>query len=234
MLATTEGIVLRVLKYGESSIITDILTKEYGFRSYIMNGVRKSKKSKAAFFQPMNCVELVVYHRIDKDLNRIKEIRMAHIYQSIPLEIIKSSIGSFIIECAYQIAKGGEQLDIYEILSEYLLLLDEAPDRYHNLHIDFLGRRIGTLGLIPELNYTQRTPCLVIKDGFFSDANHPKALNSDVSADIYSVFEYKKTPEGMDRTRRKRIIEALILYISYHIPEFKTPNSYSILSEILG
>ena len=48
MLHKTNGIVLKVIKYSESSIISNIYTERFGLQTYIVNGVRSAKaKGKA-------------------------------------------------------------------------------------------------------------------------------------------------------------------------------------------
>ena len=93
MLIKTQGIIFHTKKYSESSLIVDIYTQEKGLRSYIISGVR-SKKSKvsASLVQIMSLVDLVVYHRDDRDLTRIKEIKPAHVYQSLPFDVRKSAL----------------------------------------------------------------------------------------------------------------------------------------------
>ncbi|HET6995795.1 MAG TPA: recombination protein O N-terminal domain-containing protein, partial [Chitinophagaceae bacterium] len=71
----TKGIVLRVVKYGETSVIVSIFTELFGLQSYLVNGVRTSSKKgagKAVLFQPSAILELVVYHNELKQLQRLK------------------------------------------------------------------------------------------------------------------------------------------------------------------
>ncbi len=50
----TKGIVLRTIKYGETSIITTIYTELFGIQSYIVKGVRQaSKKSSGKQLKPL-------------------------------------------------------------------------------------------------------------------------------------------------------------------------------------
>ena len=42
MVHKTKGIVLRTVKYGETSVIVTILTELFGLQSYLVNGVRTS------------------------------------------------------------------------------------------------------------------------------------------------------------------------------------------------
>ncbi|MEM6967074.1 MAG: DNA repair protein RecO [Bacteroidota bacterium] len=99
MLIKTRGIIFRSIKYSETSIISDIFTEQKGLRTYIISGVRKKNaRVSASLLQVMSLVDLVVYHRDDKDMTRIKEIKAAHIYQSLPFDIVKSSVGQFMLE----------------------------------------------------------------------------------------------------------------------------------------
>jgi DNA repair protein RecO (recombination protein O) len=47
MVIKTRGIVLRAIKYSETSVIADIFTEQFGLRSYIISGVRTSKSKVA-------------------------------------------------------------------------------------------------------------------------------------------------------------------------------------------
>ena len=58
---TTHGIILRTVKYGETSIIASVFTEIFGVQSYIVNGVRVSSKKgagKANLFQPAAILDL--------------------------------------------------------------------------------------------------------------------------------------------------------------------------------
>ena len=58
----SKGIVLRTVKYGETSVIVAIFTEIFGLQSYLVNGVRVASKksaSKANLFQPSAILDLV-------------------------------------------------------------------------------------------------------------------------------------------------------------------------------
>src|SRR3954469_12504744 len=99
MLHKTRGVVFRFTKYGETSIIVNIFTELFGLQSYIVNGVRsKSAKNKIALFQPLTLLDLVVYHRENANILRIKEVKCLRAYQDLTSDIKKSSIAMFINE----------------------------------------------------------------------------------------------------------------------------------------
>ena len=86
MIHKTKGIVLRTVKYGETSLVISAYTELFGMQSYLVNSVRVASKkggSKAVFFQPASILDLVVYHNEFKNLQRIKEYKWAHLYAHI-------------------------------------------------------------------------------------------------------------------------------------------------------
>src|SRR5688572_33382273 len=126
MLHKTRGVVFRFTKYGETSIIVTLFTELFGLQSYIVNGVRsKSGKNKIALFQPLTLLELIVYHREHANINRIKEIKCLHPYQSIPFDIKKSSLMMFINEVINKAVKEESHAsDLCNFLIQSFITLD--------------------------------------------------------------------------------------------------------------
>src|SRR3954466_5850032 len=97
----TKGVVLRTVKYGETSVITTVYTELFGVQSYIVKGVRQaSKKShgKALYFQPAAILDMVVHHNDLKNLNFIKEFQWAHLYQHVLFDVVKNTVAMYLIE----------------------------------------------------------------------------------------------------------------------------------------
>src|SRR6476660_4153059 len=97
----TKGIVLRAVKYGETSLIVTIYTELFGIQSYLVNGVRSSTKKgsgKANLFQPAAILDLIVYRNELKNLNRLKEFKWGFLYQHVLSEIKKNAVALFMVE----------------------------------------------------------------------------------------------------------------------------------------
>ena len=97
----TKGIVLRTVKYGETSVITTIYTEAVGIQSYIIKGVRQSSKrssGKAIYFQPAAILDLVVYHNELKSLNFIKEFAWSFLYENVLFDVIKNTVAMYLVE----------------------------------------------------------------------------------------------------------------------------------------
>ena len=109
MIHSTKGIVLRTIKYGETSVIASVFTELFGIQSYLVNGVRTSgKSSKAHFFQPSSILDMEVYHNDLKNLQRIKDLKWSFIYKTILSDVIKNSIALYMVELLQKTLKQPE------------------------------------------------------------------------------------------------------------------------------
>ena len=61
MLLSTEAIVQKSISYGDSSIISSILTKNYGKISIIAKGVKKNKSTSRVLLEPLTIVNINCY-----------------------------------------------------------------------------------------------------------------------------------------------------------------------------
>ena len=126
----TKGIVLRTVKYGETSIIAAIYTELFGLQSYLVNGVRTSSKKgpgRASLFQPGAMLELVVYHNDLKNLQRIKEFKWGYLYRHIFADILKNSVALFMVELLSKTIKQPEQnTDLFYFVEDAFTHLDES------------------------------------------------------------------------------------------------------------
>lgn len=129
MLQNIRGIVLRVVKYGETSLICTIFTQDYGVQSFIAQGVRssKSKQSRAGMLQPGFLLDLTIYHKPHQNLQRIKEFHPAYIYTSIQQNVIKNCIAMFSTELLLRLLpENAPTTDLFEFSYDYFSSLDSC------------------------------------------------------------------------------------------------------------
>src|ERR1043165_6122519 len=96
----TKGIVLRTIKYGETSVITAVYTELFGLQSYIVKGVRQSTKkaeSKSSYFQAAAMLEMEVYHNELKNLQFIKEYKWSYLYEKVLFDVMRNTVAQFMI-----------------------------------------------------------------------------------------------------------------------------------------
>lgn len=241
MITKTRGIVFRAIKYGETSLITEIYTEQYGLQKYIINGVRSAKsKTKASLLQVMSLLDLVVYHRADKQLKRIKEIKPAYIFQGIPFDIRKGAVGLFMAEMARKTIREEESNPrLFHFLFESFCLLDRTTSPIANYHLCFLLQLSQYLGFAPGGAFCRATPIFDLREGVFvagSPGSHV-FVEGECSAALYALL--RSSLEGahsvqLSAENRRLLLRHLIDFYRLHIENLPTINSHEILQEVFG
>jgi len=185
MLIKTRGIIFKALKYSETSLILDIYTEEKGLRKYIISGVRnKRSKVKTGLLQPATLVDMVAYFRDNKPMNRIKEIKAAQIYESIPFDLMKGTMSLFLVELAQKTIKEEEgNPELFNFLFNRFTTLDKLDGIHPNYHLYFMLDLSWYLGFYPGGEWSLDTPWLNMRDGKFvkEEPLHQYALSRDLS-----------------------------------------------------
>jgi len=240
----TKGIVLRTVKYGETSVIVAVFTDQFGVQSYLVNGVRiatKKGSGKANLFQPSAILDMVVYHNELKQLQRIREFKWAHLYQHILSDVRKNAVALFMVELLTKCLKQPEvNTELFEFAEDAFLRLDNSPDTaaanfplFFALHLPvFFGLRIND-------NYSDERCFLDLQEGAFvpQQPTHPHFLE-DRQAFITSQILKVQQPEELDDIRlnhdfRRQLLFTYETYYKLHIQDFGTMRTLPVLKEIL-
>jgi DNA repair protein RecO (recombination protein O) len=241
----TKGIVLRVVKYGETSLIITMFTELFGLQSYIVSGVRTSTKKgtgKANLFQPTAILDLVVYHNELKNLNRIKEFKWHYLYQHIFSDVPKNAVALFMIELLTKCLKQPEaNPDLFEFCEDAFRHLDESSGTvmanfplFFALHLPaFFGFRIND-------DYSDETPILDMQEGTFT-SERPDHLHflEGKQAETTSELLKMMQPEELEQIKlnhdfRRQLLFAYETYYALHIQDFGMMKTLPVLREVLG
>ncbi len=154
MIVSTKGIVIKYLKYQESSIITQIFTEQYGFMSFIVNGIRSPKSKKSiGYFQPFSLLEMVAYIKPNREIQRLTEYKYFSPTHQIQQNIKKSSIILFLSEIMSKLLtqeKGEGHQSLFHFLSHSIIILDQMEEEIENFHLHFLLKLLPHVGLGAE------------------------------------------------------------------------------------
>ncbi len=241
MLIKTRGIVLRQMKYRDTSLIVDIYTEELGMRSYLLAGVRTARShNKAALYQLMSLLELVVYERDGKSLQRVREARPAYLYARLPFELPRTAVGMFIAEVSGKVLReAGPQSDLFAFLFEAFHQLDRTPHAVSNYHLAFLAHFCGWLGFQPEAPTQESEGTYFdMKEGVFQSVAppHPHHLRAPLST-AFARLMHTPLPEShriaLTRAQRKELLEGLIHFYHFHLEGLGTIRSHEIWAEVL-
>lgn len=241
MLAKTQGIVLKTINYSETSVVAKIYTEQFGLKSYLIHGVRKRKaKTKANNLQLLSLLDMEVYNRESKDLHHIKELRNAHIFQSLPYDIRKSSIAIFLNELIYNsIHEEEANPALFHYLFNSIQLLDLLNDSFSSFHLHFAIQLSKYLGFGPaEASYVTGAQFDMADGKFYSDERKGLyKLSQKESLFFYQAsslsFESFKQI-SVSRQMRKTILEHILNFYVLHLPDFKPLRSHEVLEIVLS
>lgn len=240
MFQKVTGIVLHVLKYTDTSNVVDVYTKEGGRISFLVN-VSRSRKSgmRSALFQPLALVELEADFRPNVSLHRVKEVKLAYPFRSLPFHPYKSSIALFLAEFLYRALKEEAPNEpLFEYLYHSILWLDACENRsFANFHLVFLMRLSRFLGLYPNVeDYTEGcyfdmlNACftsLLPKGGVFLKPDEAGRIRLLLRMNYDTMHLFT-----MNRVERNRCLTVINDYYRLHLPDFPTLKSLDVLREL--
>jgi DNA repair protein RecO (recombination protein O) len=241
----TKGIILRTLKYGETSVITTAYTERFGIQSYIVKGVRQqSKKSsgKGIFFQPAAMLDMVVYHNEFKNLNYIKEYQWGYLYEHVLFDVVKNTVAMYIVEMMHRSLKQPEaNPSMFYLVEDTLKQLDKGGATLTgNLPLYFTLHLCGELGFRIQGEFTSQTPILDLKEGqFISELPfHPHFIEgtlAETTSDILAINFYNDLENiNINRGLKQDLLQAYQSYIALHIQDFGEIKSLAVLQALFS
>ena len=220
MITKTRGIVLNYIKYGDTSIICKIYTEQFGLQSYIINGIRKSKSKNIGLFQPLNILDLVVYHKKTSGLQRIKESKLDYAYKTLHLDMKKISVCFFLSEFLTKISQNDDnQKDNFDFMKDSLIVFDRLEINYSNFHIQFLIKLSKYLGI--DIGNSKHLTGENVNDD----------INLFIDACIKNSYEVKIKSNNI---LRNNVINLIIEHYSRNLDININLNSTNILKEIFN
>jgi DNA repair protein RecO (recombination protein O) len=241
----TKGIVIRVVKYGETSLVVTIYTELFGVQSYLVNGVRTSSKKgpgKANLFQPGAILDLVAYHSDLKNLQRLREFRWSFVYQHIFFDVVKNAVALFMVELLQKCLKQPEpNEDLYNFIEDAFMHLDASSGRVMaNYPLFFALHLAGFLGFRIQNDQTERTPILDLREGLFvpEQPAHHESLDQPYSG-ITTQLLRVRVPEELEelplnQETRRTLLQAYQAFYIFHVPDFGIMKTLPVLQTMLG
>jgi len=242
MLKKVEGLIVKAVKYSETSVICDAYTTELGLRTYIINGVRKkNSRISPALVQPMSLVEMIVYHHEEKDINRIKEIKPSYIYQQLPFDVPRGAIGLFITEVVQKTLREPEpNLVLFEFLKTCYQKLDQTDEKIVNFPIWFLVKLSTYLGLFSVANKLSEDSVFDYSEGKIlpeTPSGHHYYFSSQNTHLLAAFLELDFEPSAqlkLSNQDRRDFMNDMLRYYQYHIDNFGELNSMIVLQTVFS
>jgi len=241
MLHKTRGIVFKTTDYGETSVIVQVFTEKFGLQSYIINGVKKPKaKISRNILQPLHLLDMVVYHKNTGQVQRVSELKNSPQLQTIPYDVIKSSLVIFLNEVLYKaVRQQSADENMFDFIFNAIEWLDHQSEGLANFHLLFLTRLTRYLGFYPEQIAAAGMDFFDMKNGVFSRykpdgfyyLSPPHTQN--FSALLQCTFE-NLGRLTLSNDERRYLLNKLLEYYSLHVEGFGNIKSHEVLEEVLG
>lgn len=152
-IVTTSAVVLRSVKFQESSRIVTFYTEQFGRLAGIVKGARKSAGRFGSSLQPMSQVSVVVYRKAGREVQTVSQCDLTVAYRRIPLELERMAVGLQMVELVTMITHDEEEnRPLFDLLSGSLCALDEESDPGWMLLYHFEIRLAGIFGFRPDFN----------------------------------------------------------------------------------
>jgi DNA repair protein RecO (recombination protein O) len=241
----TKGIVLKTVKYGETSLIVTLYTELLGIQSYLVNGVRSSSRKgpgKANLFQPAAILDLLVYHNELKNLQRIREFTWATLYKDILSNILKNAVALFMVELLQKTLKQPEpNPDLFYFIEDSFLCLDNSEGQVlANFPLFFTLHLAGFFGFRIQDMYSEVNAILDLQEGQFvpEPPHHQQILEGALSyntAQLLRVRQPKELQElPLNQESRRLLLRAYLTFYALQIPDFGEMRTLAVLQTVFS
>ncbi len=231
-----KGLIIHHIRYSDSKFIVRIFCEHHGLKSFIVQHSKSAKSSGINLLQPLNIVEFESAPKENAQIHTLKNLRIAYPLHHIHFDPVKSAMVMFLDEILYKTIPDDYVNDkLYRFLVNAVILLDDAVDA-RNFHLWCLMEISRMYGFYPQdENDTLQFFDLSTSSFEKNIPIHPHFIEGDV-AHLLANFINKEWPEvqsmSIPNELRKKLLDALVLYIRLHLDNHREIESLAILHEV--
>jgi DNA repair protein RecO (recombination protein O) len=241
MLYKTRGIAIHSTKFSETSIIVRIYTERFGLRPYIIKGIRKEhSRIRPGLFQPLTLLDLTVYNKEKSSLQTVREAAIAFPYQTVPFDILKSSVALYVSELVYKSIREEEpNQGLFDFLWDFCTNLDSSMGSLNLIPLHFTVHLTRFLGILPRQDYSAENRIFNLKEGSFQKGfpDHDFYLEDPLSGFLARLLSSESA--GMEEPdipsqARGILLDKMLQYYRLHLSGFPGIRSHTILHTVLS
>ena len=204
-----------------------------------MTSVSKNSSVKASVFQPLYLLDLEMYFKAGRNIQRLKNARITNPYGSIQFDIRKSSQVFFLAEILYKCLREEEpNSELFTFLSHSFSFLDLTEKGVSDFHVWFLFKLTRFLGINPSNENSQISNFFDMQNAAF--VSHEPLHNQ--FTDKHSTLLFSRLFDigfssletlNYAQNERKIVLEKLLEFYKIHFDNLGEIKSLSVLKEIL-
>jgi DNA repair protein RecO (recombination protein O) len=259
MIARTEAVILRSLKYGETSKILHLYTRSFGRLSVMAKGARGKNSRFGATLEPMNIVSAVLYKHEHRDIHLLSQCDSIVSLRRLTEDLDRMAVGLSAVSLVHTISHGEERNEaLFSSLVETLQAANDATNSPIPALYFFEVRLLEILGFRPDFHICQACSAPVGRPegegtpdstcgldyggGLCSACTREGHAVRNVSIQTVKVLQWlQNCPSAVHALhlslaahQKQEIGESLRLFLRHHVEGFRDPKSEHVFSSILG
>lgn len=152
IITKTDAVVLKSMKYRDTSKIVTFYTRRFGKLKGIAKGARQLRSKFGSSLDALSQVSLVLYKKEQRDLHLISQCDLRGSPKQTRSDLEKLAVGLAVLELVDQVAHEEEGHEaLYTLLSETLDRIEDAEQNVLNLYFSFALRSSALLGFSPDV-----------------------------------------------------------------------------------
>jgi DNA repair protein RecO (recombination protein O) len=153
MLVTSPAIVLSALRYGETSKIVRLATRDHGVQSAIAKGALRSKSRFGAALQLLSEGQAQWLMKEHRELNILTGFDLRRLHVGLTNDLERYAIACALAEVILRFAPPDPHPESFDVLQQALAELEDAPTQsLEPLGFRLLWRLVSVLGFAPSVD----------------------------------------------------------------------------------
>jgi len=181
-----------------------------------------------------------VYHKNTGAVQRIAELKNSPLLQTIPYDVVKSSLAIFLNEVLYKsVRQQSADENLFDFIFNAIEWLDHQHEGLANFHLLFLVRLSKYLGFYPEQFSAANPDYFDMKAGTFTKYKpegfyylsppHTQNFGRLLQCNFEALSQLHFSNE-----ERRYLLQKLLDYYALHIEGFGNIRSHEVLEEVLS
>ena len=227
----SRAITLLYYKYGETSIISKVFTKEKGLQSFIVNGVRSKKsKKKIILFEPFKLVKIDGNFDNKKSLHRLEEINFVEKFEITKNKMLKNFIAMFCAEVTLKVLQENEKnINLFNFVWNSIFELYSRESPNPNFSIIYLLNLSRFLGFYPK---TKPFPFFNLERGEFvrQKSLNEICLDKEMSDFLSQILKDENT--YIPRKKKSELLKNILKYFKTHHYNLDNITSHLVIESL--
>lgn len=244
MIVSSSAIVLNSRKYGDSSKIITVFSRQYGKISLIAKGVRAAKSKSGSVLEPLSNINISFYKKAEKDLQLLSKAELSKILTKITDDPDSLCAGLAMLESVnHSMPEGEAHIELYDSLAASLDLLNQKKYPSFVMFIKFQLILAKCLGFETDFSTIES---FIPKDFVSFNLSNSEIINGRYTGKNILAFEtsiikiLKNISEfecfngdnnyvlNIDKSAKSKIIEFFVRYFSYHLDKHFYYKAFTI------